>query len=67
LLAVSEAIVSHRDLPALPHQLASPLHQAVRFDSLTLFLHDDASSARPMALDGWRFPCIPWVLSTREI
>ena len=32
LLAVSEAIVSHRDLSALFHELAGRLHQAVRFD-----------------------------------
>lgn len=30
LLAVSEAIVSHRDLPALFHDLAGRLHQVVR-------------------------------------
>ena len=34
LLAVSEAIVSHRDLSALFHELASRLHEAVRFDYL---------------------------------
>src|SRR5215468_2853221 len=44
-LAVSEAIVSHRDLPVLFHELAGLLHQRVRFDYLTLFLHDPASSA----------------------
>jgi hypothetical protein len=32
LLAVSEVIVSHRDLSALFHELAGRLHQAVRFD-----------------------------------
>ena len=42
LLAVSEATVSHRDLPALFHELATLLHQVVRVDSLALFLHDDA-------------------------
>jgi hypothetical protein len=40
LLAVSGAIVSHRDLPARFHELAGLLHQVVRFDHLTLFLHD---------------------------
>jgi len=45
----SEAIVSHWDLPSLIHELASPIHQAVRFDYLALFLHDAASSARPVA------------------
>src|ERR1700737_176610 len=32
LLAVSEAIVSHRDLAALFHELAGRLHQVGRFD-----------------------------------
>ena len=39
LLAVSEAIVSHRDLSALFHELAGRLHRVVRFDSLALVLH----------------------------
>jgi formate hydrogenlyase transcriptional activator len=40
LLAVSEAIVSHRDLAALFHELAGRLHPVVRFDYLALFLHE---------------------------
>ena len=36
LLAVSEAIVSHRDLSALFHELAGRLHHVVRFDYLSL-------------------------------
>src|SRR6266540_1479376 len=43
LLAVSEAIVSHRDLQALFHELAGRLQQVVRFDYLVLTLHDAAS------------------------
>jgi formate hydrogenlyase transcriptional activator len=43
LLAVSEAIVLHRDLPALFHDLAARLHEVVRFDWLTLILHEAAS------------------------
>jgi formate hydrogenlyase transcriptional activator len=43
LLAVSEAIVAHRDLGALFHELAGRLHQVVRFDLLALILHDAAS------------------------
>ena len=42
LLAVSEAIVSHRDLSALFHELAGRLHHVVRFDGLGLVLHDAA-------------------------
>ena len=40
LLAVSETIVSHRDLAALFHALADRLHEVVRFDHLGLLLHD---------------------------
>src|SRR3954468_715398 len=39
LLAVSAGIVSHRDLPALFHELAGRLQQVVRFDYLGLYLH----------------------------
>jgi formate hydrogenlyase transcriptional activator len=42
LLGVSEAIASHRDLAALLHELASRLHQVVRFDYLGIALHDAA-------------------------
>jgi formate hydrogenlyase transcriptional activator len=44
LLAVSEAIVSHRDLGTLFHDLAGRLHLVVRFDYLACVLHDDATS-----------------------
>ena len=44
LLAVSEAIVLHRDLPALFHDLASRLRQVVRFDYLALLLHEAATN-----------------------
>ena len=44
LLAVSEAIVSHRDLSALFHELAGRLHHVVRFDYLALLLHEAASN-----------------------
>jgi formate hydrogenlyase transcriptional activator len=43
LLAVSEAIVAHRDLPALLHDLAGRLHQVARFDFLALVLHEAAT------------------------
>jgi formate hydrogenlyase transcriptional activator len=43
LLGVSEVIVSHRDLPALFHELAGRLHQVVCFDYLALVLHEAAS------------------------
>jgi formate hydrogenlyase transcriptional activator len=44
LLAVSEAIVSHRDWSALFHELAGRLRQVVRFDYLVLVLHEAASN-----------------------
>jgi formate hydrogenlyase transcriptional activator len=44
LLAVSQAIVSHRDLAKLFHDLAGLLHLVVRFDYLACVLHDAASN-----------------------
>src|SRR5512135_2211764 len=44
LLAVSEAIASHRDLPALFHELAGRLHHVVHFDYLALVLHEAATN-----------------------
>src|SRR5258707_10225114 len=44
LLAVSEAIVSHRALATLFHELAGRLHLVVRFDYLACLLHDAASN-----------------------
>ncbi|HEV3261924.1 MAG TPA: sigma 54-interacting transcriptional regulator [Gemmataceae bacterium] len=44
LLAVSEAIVSHRDLGTLFHDLAGRLHLVVRFDYLACSLYDAASN-----------------------
>src|SRR5437763_14492990 len=40
LLAVAEAIVAHRDLNALIHDLAVHLREVVRFDVLCLVRHD---------------------------
>ena len=44
LLAVSEAIATHRDLAALFHELAGRLRQVVRFDYLALLLHEAESN-----------------------
>ena len=44
LLAVSEAIVSHRDLSTLFQELAGSLHHVVRFEILALVLHESASN-----------------------
>ena len=43
LLAVSQAIVAHRDLPPLFHELAERLHEVACFDFLSLVLHDAAT------------------------
>jgi formate hydrogenlyase transcriptional activator len=48
LLAVSEAIASHRDLCALFHDLAGRLRQVVRFDYLTLVMRDAATNTMRM-------------------
>jgi formate hydrogenlyase transcriptional activator len=44
LLGVSEAIVSHRDLAALFHELAGRLQQVVRFDFLGVYLYEAANN-----------------------
>src|SRR5258707_1900998 len=52
LLAVSEAIVSHRALATLFHDLAGRLHLVVRFDYLACSLHDATSNMmRPHVLE----------------
>src|SRR5437879_12193926 len=52
LLAVSEAIVAHRDLATLFHDLAGRLHLVVRFDYLACVLHDATSNTmRPHVLE----------------
>jgi formate hydrogenlyase transcriptional activator len=50
LLAVSEAIVSHRDLATLFHDLAGSLHRVVRFDFLACVLHDATSKTMRLHL-----------------
>jgi formate hydrogenlyase transcriptional activator len=44
LMAVSQAIVSQRDLHALFRELAERLHQVARFDFLALVLHEATSN-----------------------
>ena len=43
LLAVSRAIVSHRELPILMRELASELRKVAKFDYLVLLLYEEAS------------------------
>src|SRR5215475_9559797 len=44
LLAVTAAIIAHRDLPALFHEMAGRLRQVVHFDHLVLVLHEAATN-----------------------
>jgi formate hydrogenlyase transcriptional activator len=50
LLVISEAIISHRDLCALIHDLADRLHNVVRFDFLALVLHEAESNTMRLHL-----------------
>jgi len=52
LLAVSEAIVAHRDLPSLFEDLAGRLRQLVRFDYIVGVLHDAASNTMRLRVAG---------------
>jgi formate hydrogenlyase transcriptional activator len=45
LLAVSEAIISHRDLEGLFQELAGRLHQLVSFDYVVVVLHEAATNS----------------------
>ena len=40
LLRIAESITLHRDLAGLLHDIAEPLHRVVRFDFLSLILHE---------------------------
>ena len=56
LLDVSEAIVSHRDLPSLFHDVAGRLRQVAEFDYLSLVLYDaPTNTMRLHVLE----PCVP--------
>src|SRR5262249_36190219 len=62
LLAVSEAIVSHRDLSALIHELAGRLYRVVRCDYLALVLHEAARhTLRLHILEADKPTPRPWV------
>jgi formate hydrogenlyase transcriptional activator len=62
LLAVSKAIVSHRDLSPLFRELAGRLHRVVRFDYLALFLHEATSNTMRMhVLEGTEPTPVPSV------
>ena len=50
LLAISEAIVSHRDLSSLFHDLADQLRRVARFDYLSLVMHEAASNTMRLHL-----------------
>jgi formate hydrogenlyase transcriptional activator len=59
LLAVSQAIVAHRDLPALFHELADGLRQVVGFDGLSLVLHEAATDTMRLHVLETREPVPP--------
>lgn len=44
LLAVSDVIISHREVSSLFHDLAGRLHDVVRFDCLALILYEPANN-----------------------
>src|ERR1700758_4174712 len=70
LLAVSEAIVSHRDLAALFHELAGRLHPVVRFDNLALLLYEaEGNTLRLHVLErlGHTLPSAPVSLPVGEV
>ena len=50
MLAVCEAIVSHRELPALFHELGGRLRQVVSFDYLSMVLHEAANNTMRLHL-----------------
>jgi hypothetical protein len=52
LLAISEAIISHRDLEALFQELAGRLHQLVRFDYVVVVLHEAATNTMRLYVAG---------------
>ena len=52
LLDISKAIISHRDLEPLFRELASRLHQLVRFDYVAVVLYEAATNKH----DILRFP-----------
>jgi formate hydrogenlyase transcriptional activator len=67
LLAVSEAIASHRDLPALFHELAGRLQQVVRFDYLALLLHEAADNTLRMHVLEPPGPTLPSALPVGDV
>src|SRR6266478_3530605 len=70
LLAISTAIVSHRDLSALFHELAGRLHPVVRFDNLALLLHEaEVNTLRLHVLErlGPTLPSAPVSLPVGEV
>jgi formate hydrogenlyase transcriptional activator len=66
LLAVSAAIVAHRDLSALFHVLSGQLQQVVRFDYLTLVLHEAATNTMRMQLLEPAEPTAPQIVLPPE-
>ena len=80
LLAVSEAIISNRDLEALFRDLAQRLNSVISFDYVSVLLHDDErdlmrlilwqAPGQNLLLPGWEGPVegtgAGWVWRTQE-
>jgi hypothetical protein len=63
LLAVSEAIISHRDLEALFQELAGRLNQLVSFDYIGVVLHEATTNTMRLHVAGTAEPVVTPVIA----
>jgi formate hydrogenlyase transcriptional activator len=59
LLAISDALITHRDLAELLRDLAGRLRQIVEFEFLALTLHDDATNTMRLVVQDSQHPSPP--------
>jgi len=64
LLAISDALITHRDLAELLRDLAGRLRQIVEFEFLALTLHDDATNTMRLVVQDSQHPSPPPLGST---
>jgi formate hydrogenlyase transcriptional activator len=64
LLAISDALITHRDLAELLRDLARRLRQVVEFEFLALTLHDDATNTMRLVVQDSQHPSPPPLGST---
>ena len=62
LLAISEAIISHRDLEALFQELAGQLNQLVSFDYIGVVLHEATTNTMRLHVAGTAEPVVTPVI-----